>query len=104
MKCHIYDSLLLKEVESLYEAIRGNKDLELIFSIKQGRKVNKENTVRSCRRIYQILPFNGIKSFCGRWVEICELLDGRIEILWEGKKLTYVEDTGKDEYETKTGR
>ncbi|MCX7944943.1 MAG: phage head closure protein [Deltaproteobacteria bacterium] len=66
MKCHIYDSLLLKEVESLYGAIQGNKDLDLIFSIKHARKVNKDNTVRFCGRIYQILPFNGISSFCGR--------------------------------------
>ncbi|MCX7943700.1 MAG: hypothetical protein N2746_04250 [Deltaproteobacteria bacterium] len=41
MKCHMYDSLLLKEVESLYEAIRGNKDLDLIFSVKHARKVNR---------------------------------------------------------------
>ncbi|MCX7943768.1 MAG: hypothetical protein N2746_04600 [Deltaproteobacteria bacterium] len=46
----------------------------------------------------------GISSFCGRWVEICELLDGRIEILWGGNKLSYVETTDKDEYEAKTGR
>ncbi|MCX7943028.1 MAG: hypothetical protein N2746_00760 [Deltaproteobacteria bacterium] len=85
-----------QKVESLHEAIRGNKDLDLIFSVKNARKVNKENTVRFCGRIYQILPFNGISGFCGRWVEICELLDGRIEILWGDKELSYLEGRSKE--------
>ncbi|MCX7944942.1 MAG: hypothetical protein N2746_10590 [Deltaproteobacteria bacterium] len=31
-------------------------------------------------------------------------MDGRIEILWGGKKLSYVETTDKDEFEARTGR
>ncbi|MCX7943914.1 MAG: hypothetical protein N2746_05335 [Deltaproteobacteria bacterium] len=37
-------------------------------------------------------------------MEAYELLDGRIEILWGGKKLSHAETTDKDEYEARTER
>ncbi|MDW7973128.1 MAG: hypothetical protein RMI01_08010 [Thermodesulfovibrio sp.] len=81
-------------LESVYRAICKDKDLELVFSVKHPRVVKKDNTVQYCKRVYQLLPTNGVKSFTGKWVQICELMNGRIEILWEGKRLSYKEITG----------
>ncbi|MCX8034557.1 MAG: ISNCY family transposase [Thermodesulfovibrio sp.] len=81
-------------LESVYRAVAKDKDLEVVFSVKHPRVVKKDNTVQYCKRLYQLLPTNGVKSFIGKWVEICELMDGRIEILWEGKKVSYKEITG----------
>ncbi len=73
--------------------------LDFVFSIKHPRRVNKDNTVRYCRGIYQLLPVNGSKSLAGKWVEVCELWDGRLKILWEGKRIGYAEITGSNEAE-----
>lgn len=82
-------------VESLYMPVREGKDLDLIFSIRHPRKVNKDNTIKFYGKIYQLLPMNGLRSFAGKWVEVCELKDGRNEILWEGKKIGFIE-IGRD--------
>ncbi|GAB6183485.1 ISNCY family transposase [Thermodesulfovibrio hydrogeniphilus] len=86
-------------VESLYMPVATEKDLDLVFSIKHPRKVNKDNTLRYCGGVYQILPVKGIKSLAGKWVEVCELRDGRMEILWEGKRIGYSEIKGLDKTE-----
>ncbi|GAB6184255.1 hypothetical protein JCM13991_19960 [Thermodesulfovibrio hydrogeniphilus] len=86
-------------VESLYMPVAKEKDLDLVFSIKHPRKVNKDNTLRYCGGVYQILPVKGIKSLAGKWVEVCELRDGRMEILWEGKRIGYSEIKGLDKTE-----
>ncbi len=52
-------------VESVYMPVPGSKDLDLVFSIKHPRKVNKDNTVRYSGGVYQILPVNGGKSLHG---------------------------------------
>jgi len=39
---------------------------------------------------------NGIKSFSGKWVEVCEYEDGRIGILFEGKKVPSLETQDKN--------
>ncbi|GAB6182826.1 ISNCY family transposase [Thermodesulfovibrio hydrogeniphilus] len=83
-------------VESIYMPAPSTAKLDLVFCIKHPRKVNKDNTVRYNGGIYQILPLNG-RSLAGKWVEICELRDGRIEILLEGTSIGYVEITGAKE-------
>lgn len=34
---------------------------------------------------------NGIKSFSGKWVEVCEYKDERLKILFESKEVSYLE-------------
>lgn len=48
-----------------------------------------------------MLSLNGTRSFAGKWIEVCKLMDGKIEILLEGKKINYVEITGIDKKEIK---
>lgn len=55
-------------VDSVYSKVSESVELDLVFSIRHPRKVNNDNTVRYCGRIYQILPMNGMKSFAGKWV------------------------------------
>lgn len=81
----------IHNVESVYKPLRGGKDLELIFSIRHPRKVNKDNTVKYSGVVYQLLPMNGTRTYTGKWVEVCELSDGKIEILLESKKIPYIE-------------
>ena len=71
-------------MESCYRELTKDKDLELIFTIRHRRKVNRDNTVRFKGKVYQLLPLNGIKSLSGKWVEVCEHEDGRISIQDKG--------------------
>ncbi len=84
-------------VESIYMPVPSTKDLDLVFSIKHPRKVNKDNTVRYNGGIYQILPINGIKSLANEWVEMCEIRDGRLDILWKGKRVSYSKINGLED-------
>jgi len=86
-----YNSKYTRSVESVYRQLGGDKDLDLIFTIRHPRKVNRDNTIRFRGKVYQILPLNGIKSFSGKWVDVCEYRDGRMSVLYEGKKLTCIE-------------
>ncbi|MCX7723861.1 MAG: hypothetical protein N2042_01265 [Thermodesulfovibrio sp.] len=49
-------------LESVYRAVAKDKDLELVFSVKHSRVVKKDNTVQYLKRVYQLLPTNGVKS------------------------------------------
>ncbi|MCX7991116.1 MAG: ISNCY family transposase, partial [Proteobacteria bacterium] len=90
--------------ESVYKPLTKDKELELIFSLKHPRIVKKDNTVQYSKRVYQLFPTNGRNSYAGKWVEICELMDGRIEILCEGKRVNYKEIRGsEDERKTHKG-
>jgi transposase len=86
-----YNSHYTLSVESIYRELTKTLDLELIFTIRHPRKVNRDNTVRFKGKVYQLLPLNGIKSFSGKWVEVCEYKDGRMKVLFEGKEVSYLE-------------
>lgn len=85
-----YNKNYTYSVESAYKSLPEGIDLELVFSIKHPKKVNKDNTISYRGRIYQLLPNNGRKSFANLWVEVCELADGEIKILYEDKEFAYV--------------
>jgi len=91
-----YNSQYTLSVENAYRELTKNKDLDLIFTIRYQRKVNNDNTIRFKGKVYQLLPLNGIKSFSRKWVEVCEYEDGRFSILFEGKRLSYLETQDKD--------
>ncbi len=80
-----------KDVESIYMPLPPAVELDLIFSIKYLRKVNKDNTVKHMGQIYQLHSPNGTKTLAGKWVWICHLRDGRREILLDGKKVRSTE-------------
>ena len=90
------NSKYTQEVESLYKPLPKDKDLNLIFSIRHPRKVNRDNTISFEGRVYQLIPSYGIKTFAGKWIEVSKQKDGNIEILYENKKLPYLQTDTKD--------
>jgi len=84
-----YNRTYTLSVASHYKELPEDIDLEEVVSIKHTRKVNKDNTIRYKGTIYQLLPVNGIRSFVNLWVEVCELADGRVRILYEKKNIAY---------------
>jgi hypothetical protein len=79
------------KVESVYRGIPKGADLDIVFSVRHQRKVNKDNTISFDGEIYQLMPSNGIRSFAGRIVEVLVLMDGRREVIYEGKRVSFIE-------------
>lgn len=76
-------------VESVYREIPKGVDLSLVFSIKQQRKVRKNNTISYEGRIYQLLSAHSFRNYAGRWVEVCETLEGTLQLCLTGKAIPY---------------
>jgi hypothetical protein len=84
-----YNSRYGREAESVYRELPEGINLDLIFTVRERRKVNKDNTIRFKGEDYQLLPTNGFSRFAGKWVEVCKDTRGRMLIFWEGKELAY---------------
>ncbi len=85
-----YNSRYTLEVESVYRPVEPGVDLELVFTKRYWRKAGKDNVIRYQGRFYQLVPSNGVRSFAGKWIEVCEHRDGKITLLYEGKKVSYL--------------
>jgi hypothetical protein len=84
-----YNSRYGREAESVYRELPEGINLDLIFTVRERRKVNKDNTIRFKGEDYQLLPTNGFSRFAGKWVEVCKDTRGRMLIFLEGKELAY---------------
>ncbi len=85
-----YNQRYTLPINSAYKEIPKNCNLELIFSLKHQRKVQKDNTISYKGKIYQLLPPNGTKTYALRWIDVCETLNGEIKLLYEHKLTPYV--------------
>ncbi len=63
--------------------------LDDVLCLKEKRKVYADNTISYKGKIYQIMADEYRASYAKAEVEVYEHLDGRISILYKGKKLRY---------------
>lgn len=75
--------------ESAYRPISKGMDLDQIFSIKDKRQIQGDNTIGYDTRRYQILPTETRLGFAKAKVEVQKHLDGSIHIFYKGKELPY---------------
>lgn len=73
------------EAESVYMPLPKDKNLDLVFCIKQWRTVKKDNTVSFNGQIIQIPPSKLKLSFAKTKVQVCRLEDDRIFVLYKNK-------------------
>jgi transposase len=67
---------------------RPPRDLALQLGCRYHRRVAADNTVRLALRCVQLPPGPGRRSWTGLYVELRELLDGRLVVLHDGRVLT----------------
>jgi transposase len=67
---------------------RPPRDLALQLACRYHRRVAADNTVRLGLRWVQLPPGPGRRSWTGQYVELRELLDGRLVVLHDGRVLT----------------
>jgi len=75
--------------ELAYRKVPQGMDLDRIFSIKEKRRVQGDNTIGYDTRRYQILPTKTRFGFAKARVEVQKHLDGSIHIFYEGEELPY---------------
>lgn len=80
-----YNARYTHQAESAYTALPKEKNLDLIFCIKQERNVKADNTVQIYGQIVQIPPSDVRLSFTKTKVEVCLLEDKHIFVLYKGK-------------------
>ena len=85
-----YNKRYTLKVQSAYKPLPGNVNLELVFSCKYRRKVNKDNTIRFEGKVFQLLASRRIRSLAGKYVQVCRLLDGSIKVLYEDNLINYL--------------
>jgi len=73
--------------ESAYRSIPQGMDLDYIFSIKEKRRVQADNTISYEARRYQILPTETRLGFAKAKVEVQKHLDETIHIFYKGQEL-----------------
>jgi len=78
-----------KVEEIAYRPIPEGMDLDRIFSIKEERRVQGDNTINYKARKYQILPTETRFGFAKAKVEVQKHLDGTIHIFYKGEELPF---------------
>jgi transposase len=69
---------------------RAPRDLDLILSCRYERTVARDNTVTLQQRTVQVPPGPGGRSYAQCKVELRELLDGRLIVLYHGERIAEV--------------
>ena len=80
-----YKTKYTHSAESVYMPIPKDKNLDLIFCIKQERTVNHDNTISFNGQIIQIPPSSIKLSFSKSKVDVCLLEDNRIFVVYKDK-------------------
>jgi len=75
--------------ELAYRSIPQGMDIDCIFSIKEKRRVQGDNTISYKGKLYQILPTKTRFGFAKAKVEVQKHLDGTIHIFFKGEELPF---------------
>ena len=69
--------------------VRDDENLDLIFTVREPRRVTHGLTLQYDRRLYLLVDTPGAQAVIGKYVDIYEYPDGRIEIRANGSDLAY---------------
>ena len=72
-----------------HRAVRKDEDLEAIFAWREYRKVTDSLTLRYERKMYLIQDTSSNRRYIGKFIEVFQFPDGRIEIRVAGVSLPY---------------
>jgi hypothetical protein len=87
-----YNSKFAKSARNTHDAhrsLRAEEDLDLIFAWRELRKVTQNLTLHYERKLYLLEDTPGNRRLIGKYVEVFQYPDGRIEIRVAGHALPY---------------
>jgi len=76
-------------INVIYAESPQGMDLDQIFSMKEERRVQGDNTINYKAKLYQILPTKTRFGFAKAKVEVQKHLDGTIHIFYKGEELPF---------------
>jgi hypothetical protein len=80
---------LARDRHDAHRPVRTDEDLDAIFAWREYRKVTASLTLRYERKIYMIEDTPSTRRYVGKYVEVFQFADGRIEIRVAGVSLPY---------------
>jgi hypothetical protein len=80
---------LPRDRHDAHRAVRKDEDLAAIFAWREYRKVTESLTLRYERKMYLIEDTPSNRRYVGKYVEVFQFPDGRIEIRVAGVSLPY---------------
>jgi len=80
---------LPRDRHDAHRALRKDEDLETIFAWREYRKVTDNLTLRYERKMYLIADTPSNRRYIGKYIEVFQFPDGRIEIRVAGVSLPY---------------
>jgi len=80
---------LPRDRHDAHRAVRKDEDLEAIFAWREYRKVTDSLTLRYERKMYLIEDTPSNRRYIGKYIEVFQFPDGRIEIRVAGVSLPY---------------
>jgi hypothetical protein len=86
-----YNTRFAKPPKSGFDAhrpLRADENLDLVLTWREPRKVSKSLTVRYDRVIYLLADTPEHRKLIGRYIEVWEYPDGRIELRADGRALS----------------
>jgi transposase len=78
-----------KDARDAHRALRADEDLELIFTWREPRRISGSLTLQYDKRIYLLEDDAANRRLIGKYVEVYEYPDGRIEVRAAGRALPY---------------
>jgi transposase len=75
----------------LHRRVPRGLDMNRVLSIQEARVVQNDWTLRFENRWFQLAEIHRKLVLAGRSVTVCQRLDGRLELLYGGRELTYRE-------------
>ncbi|WP_404822496.1 ISNCY family transposase [Noviherbaspirillum aerium] len=73
-----------------HRQVREDEDLDLIFTVREPRKVSHVLTLQYDKAIYLLADTAHTRGLIGRYIEVYDYPDGRLEIRADGNVLPYV--------------
>jgi hypothetical protein len=78
-----------RDAHDAHRALRPDEDLDTVFAWRELRKVTKDLTLHYERKLYLLADTPENRRFIGKYLEIFQYPDGRIEIRVAGLSLPY---------------
>jgi transposase len=72
-----------------HRAVRDDENLELIFTVREPRRVTHSLTLQYDKNLYLLTDTPDARAVIGKYVEVYEYPDGRIEVRANGSALPY---------------
>ena len=78
-----------RDSHDAHRALRADEDMELIFCWRELRKVTKALTLHYERKLYLLADTAANRRLIGKYIEVFQFPDGRVEIRVAGVSLPY---------------